>query len=94
MVPGDNRDTQWKFALMDFMIWPTIHWFHTMLGHPGSHRMHATLQAQYHHPHLWIHIERFACEECQQAKPYLVLAMVHSLIGILLVLLGRKFQLI
>ncbi len=66
---SDDRNKQWKFALTDSTIIPTIHWFHLMLGHPSSHCMHATLQAQYHHPHLQMHIERFACDECQQAKP-------------------------
>ncbi len=40
-----------------------------MLGHPGSHCMRATLQAQYHHPHLRMHIEHFACNVCLRAKP-------------------------
>ncbi len=65
MAPGDDRNTQWKFALTDSMIWPTLHWFHAMLGNPGSCHMDATLQAQYH----WMHIEHFACDIRQQAKP-------------------------
>ena len=69
VAPGDDRDTQWKFALTDSMIRPTLHWFHAMLGHPGSRRMRATLQARYHHPHLRMHIERFACDICQRVKP-------------------------
>ncbi len=40
-----------------------------MLSYPGSHCMRAALQARCHHPHLSMHIERFACEKCQQAKP-------------------------
>ncbi len=87
-APGDNSDTFWKFALTVSMIRPTIHWFHAMLEHPGSHRMHAILQAWYHHPHLQIHIEHFICDECQQAKPS---GPDHR---ILLVFLGRKLQLI
>ncbi len=51
------------------MIETIIHWFHAMLEHPSSCRMCATLQAQYHHTHLQMHIEQYACEECQQAKP-------------------------
>ncbi len=35
-VPGDNHNTQWKFSLMDSIFWPTIHWFHVILGHTGS----------------------------------------------------------
>ncbi len=33
VVPGDDQDMQLRFALSDSMIWPTIHWFHAMLGH-------------------------------------------------------------
>ncbi len=40
-----------------------------MLGHPGSCHMCAMLQAQYHHQHQRMHIERFACDKCQQANP-------------------------
>ncbi len=65
VAPGNNCDTQWKFALTNSMIQPTIHWFHAMLRHPGSCCMLATLQAQYHYPHLQLHIERFFCDECQ-----------------------------
>ncbi len=50
------------------MIWPTLHWFHVMLGHPGSCCLCATLQAWYHHLQLHMHIEPFACDECQHAK--------------------------
>ncbi len=40
-----------------------------MHGNPGSHCLCASLQAQYHHPHLHMHIEHFACDRCQLAKP-------------------------
>ncbi len=69
MTPGANCDKQWKFASTNSMIWPTLHWFHTLLGHTGSCHMHTTLQAWYHHPHLSIHVEHFACDKCQHAKP-------------------------
>jgi len=36
VAPGEDRITQWKFALTNSMIQPTLHWFHAMLGHPGS----------------------------------------------------------
>ncbi len=59
-----------ELDLTNSMILPTIHWFHAMIGHPGTCYMSAMLQAQYHHPHLWMHIEHFARDKCQQAKPY------------------------
>ncbi len=51
------------------MIWSTLHWFHAILGHPGSCCMLATLQTLCHHPHHCMHIECFVFNECQHAKP-------------------------
>ncbi len=51
------------------MIQLKFHWYHAMLGHPGSCHMRATLQTRYPHPRLRMHIERFACDKCQRAKP-------------------------
>ncbi len=62
VAPNDNCNTQWKIALTDSMIWPTIQ-------HPRSFCMRSTLQAQYHHPYLCIYIECFAFDKCQSAKP-------------------------
>ncbi len=69
VAPSDNHDTQRKLAFTDFMIQPTLDLFHAMLGHPGSQCMHATLQSWYHHLHLHMTIEQFACDKCQCAKP-------------------------
>ncbi len=68
-APGDNRNTQWKFALSKSMNQPTLHWFHAMLGHRGSWHMRTTLQAQYHNLRLHMHNESFKCDKCQHAKP-------------------------
>ncbi len=57
IAPGDDNDTQWKIALINSTILPTLHWFHTMLGHPGTQHMSALLQARYHHLYLCMHIE-------------------------------------
>ncbi len=69
MVPNDNCNTEWKFALTNSMIHPTIHWFHFILRHPGSHCMCAILQAQYHHLRLCMHNECFTCDKYQCTKP-------------------------
>ncbi len=66
--PGNNHDTQLKFALTGSMIWFTLHWFHAMLGHPGSCQMCAMLQARYHLQHLCMYIEWFVCDKCQCNK--------------------------
>ncbi len=68
-MSSDDCNTQWKFDLTNPMIQPLLNWFHTMLGHPGSCRMHAMLQARYHHPHLCMHIKCFVFDECQCTKP-------------------------
>ena len=41
--PGDDPETQWKIALAQGMVLPTINWFHQILGHPGTKTMHLTL---------------------------------------------------
>ncbi len=80
VVSDDDQDTQLKFALTDSMIWPTLHWFHIMLGNLCTCHMHAALQARYHHPNLRIHTEHLLCDKCQ----HLSLAMGYSLIRTLL----------
>ncbi len=74
------------------MIWPTLHQVHTILGHPSTRGMHATLQARHHHPHLWMYIECFACDKCQCAPPAITTGYPPN--GTLPVLLQQKLQLI
>jgi hypothetical protein len=40
--PGDDPERQWKIALAQGMVLPTIRWFHQILCHPGSKRMRLT----------------------------------------------------
>ncbi len=70
MLYQANCDTQWKFSLTNSMIWPMLHWFNAMLGHPGFWCMCAMLQAKYHHPHLCMHIEQFACDKPFWPQPW------------------------
>ncbi len=58
-TPGNNSDTQLKFASINSMIPPTLHCFHAMLGNPGTCCMCALLQARYHHLPLCMHIKPF-----------------------------------
>ena len=30
----DDSDTQWRIALPEAMLMPTVEWFHQVLGHP------------------------------------------------------------
>jgi hypothetical protein len=44
--PGDNP-ANWKFALPEDLIKPTIKWYHQVTGHPGSKRLYGQLQQKY-----------------------------------------------
>ncbi len=66
--------TQWQ-PQYRMEIW--LNWLHDLtyltlvpcqIGHPDSCHIRM-LQAQYHHPHLWIIIKQFACNKCQCSKP-------------------------
>ena len=66
--PGDDPARQWKIALSQGMIQPTIRWFHQVLGHPGSKRTRLTLKARYYHPEIHRHVDEFNCDACQRHK--------------------------
>ena len=66
----DHHDptTQWKIALPDLMVQPTIKWFHEVMGHPGQTRLNETLRQRYYNPKLRYWIDRFKCKHCQKHK--------------------------
>eukprot|EP00957_Ditylum_brightwellii_P080299 6107539-Ditylum_brightwellii.AAC.1 len=66
--PGEDANTQWKIALAEAAIIPTIKWFHQVLNHPGSKRLRLTLQQRYHHLELRRHVDNYVCEACQRHK--------------------------
>ncbi len=66
--PHHDQDTQWIIAISDSMIWPLLHWFHTMLGYLGSQYLCTTIKNRFHFPNLWDHIDKFACDQCQHFK--------------------------
>jgi hypothetical protein len=49
--PGNNP-TNWKIALPEDLIKPTIKWYHQVTGHPGSKRLYGQLQQRYYHRDL------------------------------------------
>ncbi len=59
---------------LNSMIWPALHWFQAMLGHPGTCGMCATLQSRYHQQHLHMHIEN-SCVNVNKQN-LLVLTMI------------------
>ncbi len=87
-----DKVTWWKTLVTNSMIWPLLPWFHANLGHPCK-IIFASVQHCYHHPYLSAHSEDFACDECQWTKHF-ALDVVCSLIGPLLVFLGKKLPLI
>ncbi len=49
--PGDNP-ANWKFALPEDFMKPTIKWYHQVTGHPGSRRLYGQLRQRYYHRDL------------------------------------------
>jgi len=66
--PGDDAETQWKIALAQNMLQPTIEWYHTILGHPGSKRLRMALECRYYHMELRRHVDRYHCDACRRHK--------------------------
>ena len=64
----DDPNTQWKIALPDQMVQPTIKWFHQVMGHPGQTRLNITLKQRYYHPKLRYFVDRLRCDHCQRHK--------------------------
>ena len=63
-----DPNTQWRIALPQSMVLPTIAWFHEVMGHPGQTRLNETLIQRYYHPQLRYRIERFKCDYCKRNK--------------------------
>jgi hypothetical protein len=49
--PGDNA-ANWRIALPEDLILPTIKWYHQVTGHPGSRRLYEQLKQRYYHREL------------------------------------------
>ncbi len=49
--PGDNP-ANWKIALPEDLIKPTIKWYDQGTGHPGRKRLYGQLQQRYYHRDL------------------------------------------
>jgi transposase InsO family protein len=65
--PGDDK-SNWKIALPQSLLLPTIKWFHQVTGHPGSKRLMMQIGARYYHSELRHKIDKFHCEHCQRNK--------------------------
>ena len=65
--PGDDK-ANWKIALPQSLIQPTIKWFHQVTGHPGSKRLMMQVSSRYYHSNLRRQIDKFHCEHCQRNK--------------------------
>ncbi len=65
--PGDNA-ANWRIALPEELILPTIKWYHQGTGHPGSNRLYKQLKQRYYHRDLrWV-ADNLNCDFCQRNK--------------------------
>ena len=62
--PGDEP-SNWKIALPQSLLLPTMKWFHQVTGHPGAKWLHLQIGARYYHSNLQGLIDKFRCEHCQ-----------------------------
>jgi hypothetical protein len=65
--PGDNP-ANWKVALSEDLIKPTIKWYHQVIGHTGSKRLHGQLRRRYSHRDLRQMVDNLNCDFCQRNK--------------------------
>ncbi len=65
--PGDNA-ANWKIALPEDLILPTIKWYHQVTGHPGSKRLYRQLSQRYYHRDLRQIVDHLNCDFCQRNK--------------------------
>ena len=65
--PGDPP-ANWKIALPQKLLKPTIEWFHRMTGHSGNKRLYMQISTQYYHHDLRRLIDNYHCDHCQRNK--------------------------
>ena len=65
-----NQETRsnWKIALPQSLLLPTIKWFHQVTGRPGAKRLHLQIGSRYYHSNLRGLIDKFHWEHCQRNK--------------------------
>ena len=65
--PGDPP-ANWKIALPQKLLKPTIEWFHRMTGHSGNKRLYMQISTRYYHRDLRRLIDNYHCDHCQRNK--------------------------
>jgi hypothetical protein len=65
--PGDPL-ANWKIALPESMLQPTIRWLNQITGHPGSKRLQMQISTRYYHRDLGRMIDSYHCDHCQRNK--------------------------
>ena len=63
--PGDPP-ANWRIALPESMLQPTIWWVCQITGQPGSKRLHMQISTCYSHSNLRILIDNYHCDHCQR----------------------------
>jgi hypothetical protein len=62
----DDDLSNWKIALPNEIIRPTVNWYHQVTGHPGSKRLYEQIRQRYHNHGLQRYIDNFNCKFCQR----------------------------
>ncbi len=64
---GDSPNN-WKIALPENLLQPTIKWFHQVTGHPGRKRLFMQISSCYYHRDICLLVDKFYCEHCQRNR--------------------------
>ncbi len=65
--PGDNA-ANWRIALPEDLILPTIKWYHQVTGHPGSKRLYRQFSQRCCHRDLRRIVDHLNSDFCQRNK--------------------------
>jgi hypothetical protein len=65
--PGDNP-ANWKIALHEDLIKPTIEWYHQVTGHSGSNRLYGQLEQRYYHGDLCQMVDNLNCDFAREVN--------------------------
>ena len=66
-VNEEDPEERWKIALPRRLVGPVIHWYHRVLGHCGSTRLHQTISSCFYFRGLKGYCETYRCASCDSA---------------------------
>ena len=65
---SSDPDRDWKIALPDELVKPTVEWFHLVMGHPGTKCLQDFLNSCYYNDKIRAAIDNHKCEHCLRHK--------------------------